>query len=135
VDAQGNDLNVIKSLGNYLNNVMFIVIESNSDNTSTLYKNSTSFSVDYAYLKSCNFELITKEILLRDDYDCLFYNTNLIKNIDLNWDNKNFKEIIVKTENNSNVKSNLLSIYNNLLSNNVITQKDVDILDKWITYF
>jgi len=29
----------------------------------------------------------------------------------------------------------LFLIYNNLLVNNVITQKDIDILNKWNTYF
>jgi len=78
VDAQGNDLNVIKSGEIYLKNIMFIVMESNSDTTSTLYENTTKFTEDYEYLKLHNFELITKEILLRDDYDCLYYNKGLI---------------------------------------------------------
>jgi hypothetical protein len=133
--AQGNDLNVIKSATKYLKNVMFIVMESNSSNTTTLYKDSTKFEEDYSYLKSNNFELITKEILLRDDVDCLYYNTKLITNFDKNWDKSYLKPVQVKTESNSNLSSMLLSIYNNLLVNNVITQKDIDILNKWITYF
>ena len=62
---------------------------------------------------------------------------NLIKNknVDLNWNKNNFKEILVNSKNKINVKFILLSIYNNLLCNNVITQKDIDILNKWITYF
>lgn len=136
IDAQGNDLNVVKSLGNYINNVMFIVIESNSDNTTTLYNNSTHFSEDNHYLELHNFKLITKEILLRDDYDCLYYNTNLIKNFDLNWDRKLFKEKLINNEKNeTKVIDDLLHIYNDLLINNVITQKDIDILDGWISYF
>ncbi len=66
--------------------------------------------------------------------------------VNLNWDKKVLKEVLITTENISNdvksndvksndVKCNLLSIYNNLLVNNVITQKDIDILNKWITYF
>jgi hypothetical protein len=35
----------------------------------------------------------------------------------------------------NSVKELLLLIYNNLLVNNVITQNDIDILNKWITYF
>ena len=92
IDAQGNDLNVIKSIGKYLNNVMFIIMESTSDNTTTLYKDSSHFSEDYNYLKKNNFELITTEVLLKDDLDCLYYNKNLIKNFDLNWDKKVFYE-------------------------------------------
>jgi len=114
---------------------MFIVIESNSDNTTTLYKDSTKFTEDYSYLKSNNFELITKEILLRDDYDCLYYNKDLIKNFDLNWDKKIFKEVLIAAENKYSIKSMIISIYNNLLVNKVITQKDIDVLNKWNTYF
>jgi FkbM family methyltransferase len=133
VDAQGNDLNVVKSIGKYLKNVMFIIIESNNDHT-RLYKDTHSFTEDYSYLKSNHFELITKEVLLRDDFDCLYYNTDLIKDFDLNWDKKDLKEVSIKTEN-KHIKSMLTSIYNNLLVNHVITQKDTDILNKWNTYF
>ena len=35
----------------------------------------------------------------------------------------------------TSVKELLCLIYNNLLINNVIKQNDVDILNKWITYF
>jgi hypothetical protein len=35
----------------------------------------------------------------------------------------------------TSVKELLFLIYNNLLVNNVITQKDIDILNKWNTYF
>jgi hypothetical protein len=38
-------------------------------------------------------------------------------------------------ENITSVKELLFLIYNNLLLHNVITQKDIDILNKWITYF
>ena len=136
VDAQGNDLNVIKSLSNYLNNVMFIVMESSKDNTTTLYNNTTQFTEDYTYLKLHNFELLANETLLRDDMDCLYYNTHLIQNFDSNWDRKDFKEkLISEGYNKSELKYDLSNIYNNLLDNNVITQKDINILNKWITYF
>jgi FkbM family methyltransferase len=136
IDAQGNDLNVIKSAGNLLTNVMFIVMESNSDTTTTLYKNSTHFAEDCSYLKSRDFELITKETLLRDDMDCLYYNTKLIIN-DVVWDSKPLKEVSVNTSDDDklNVKSALMSIYDNLLANDVIAQKDMDLLHKWSSYF
>lgn len=35
----------------------------------------------------------------------------------------------------TSIKDLLIIIYNNLLSNKVITQNDIDILNKWITYF
>jgi phosphoribosylformylglycinamidine (FGAM) synthase PurS component len=135
IDAQGNDLNVIKSAGNLLTNVMFIVMESNSDTTTTLYKNSTHFAEDCSYLKSRDFELITKEPLLRDDMDCLYYNTKLIIN-DLGWDSKPLREKSANTSDDKfNVKSALMTIYDNLLANNVIAQNDIDLLDKWSSYF
>jgi FkbM family methyltransferase len=135
IDAQGNDLNVIKSAGNLLTNVMFIVMESNSDTTTTLYKNSTHFAEECSYLKSRDFELITKETLLRDDMDCLYYNTKLIIN-DLGWDSKPLREKSANTSDDKfNVKSALMTIYDNLLANNVIAQNDIDLLDKWSSYF
>jgi hypothetical protein len=68
------------------------------------------------------------------------------KNINLNWtdlDWKFFNDYSIKSKlkvvNPTNIKPDikpiLLSIYNNLLVNNVITQKDIDILNKWNTYF
>ena len=38
-------------------------------------------------------------------------------------------------ENITSVKELLPLIYNNLLVNKIITHKDIDILNKWITYF
>ena len=58
------------------------------------------------------------------------------KIVDLNWDLKVFEEKLIGEEcNKPKVQDHLLTIYNNLLVNNVITQKDIDILNKWITYF
>lgn len=90
IDAQGNDLNVVKSCYKYLKNIIFIVIESVYDDCSVLYKNSTHFSEDRDYLKLHGFELLTQEKLLESDCDCLFYNTNIIQDFDLNWDKKQF---------------------------------------------
>lgn len=49
------------------------------------------------------------------------------------------EKILEYIENNLNdvtsVKELLFLIYNNLLDNNVITQKDINILNKWINYF
>ena len=90
VDAQGNDLNVIKSGYLYIKNVLFIVIESVYDTSGLLYKNSTKFSEDYNYMKSLGFEILIQETLLKDDCDCLYYNTNLIRDFDFNWDKKEF---------------------------------------------
>jgi hypothetical protein len=145
INCQGNDLNVIKSLGKYLNNVMFIVIKSYCDSTSCLYENSSKFTDDYDYLKTNNFELITKELLIRDESDCLYYNTNLVKDFDLEWNKKESKEIIVPQIDikeskeiivpQTDIKELLNNVYNNLLKNNVIKQLDVDIFNKWITYF
>jgi hypothetical protein len=66
--------------------------------------------------------------------DCLYYNTKLIIN-GLGWDSKPLKEKSVNTYNKINVKSALMSIYDNLLANDVIAQKDMDLLHKWSLYF
>uniref|UniRef100_A0A6C0J651 Methyltransferase FkbM domain-containing protein n=1 Tax=viral metagenome TaxID=1070528 RepID=A0A6C0J651_9ZZZZ len=133
IDCQGTDLNVLKSAGKYINNIMFIIMKSNSDDKECLYKNSTKFSEDYNYLKSQNFELITKEVLLRDDYDCLYYNKNIIQKCKKKiWDHKNFKKVNISK---SYIKDLLRIIYNNLLKNKVITQKDIEILNVWFNYF
>ena len=50
-------------------------------------------------------------------------NENILNFIENNLENVNF------------IKELLLIIYNNLLINNVITQKDIDILNKWNSYF
>jgi hypothetical protein len=73
--------------------------------------------------------------VFKEAEEYVFNNKNLIKNFDFNWDKKNFKEILVKPENKCNIKSTLVSIYNKLLINDIIKQKDIDILDKWISYF
>jgi len=50
--------------------------------------------------------------------------------------NENILDFIEKdVENTTSVKDLLCLIYNNLLINNVIKQKDIDILKKWNTYF
>ena len=90
IDAQGSDLDVVKSGAKYLQNILFIVIESIYDGSALLYENSSKFTEDYDYLRSKGFELLAKETLLKDDCDCLYYNTNLVKEFDLNWDKKIF---------------------------------------------
>jgi len=131
IDAQGNDLNVLKSCGKYLKNVVFIVVESTLDESETLYKNTSTFKDDSQYLKSNGFELITKEVLLLKDIDCLFYNTHFIKDFDLNWDKKTFKQVFPR----NGLPNMIKQIYNNLFEKNVIKQLDLDILMQWFSYF
>ena len=64
----------------------------------------------------------------KSEYEMYIHNETILDFIE------NTSEVI-NTENNSTVNNMLLSIYNNLLVNNVITKKDIDILNKWITYF
>jgi len=59
----------------------------------------------------------------KSEYEMYIHNENILNFIETN------------IENITSVKELLFLIYNNLLVNNVITQKDVDILNKWITYF
>ena len=61
---------------------------------------------------------------------------NLIPHsFDKNWDKKDFKQVLIHTENKQKSTLILQSIYNNLLNNNVIKQTDVNLLNKWVTYF
>ncbi len=81
VDAQGVDLRVIKSCGDFLrDNVLFVMIETTSEKTKngTLYKNSSNFTEDKDYFTSQGFRLITLETLLQDDADALFYNESIL---------------------------------------------------------
>jgi len=59
----------------------------------------------------------------KSEYEMYIHNENILNFIENN------------IENISSVKELLFLIYNNLLVNNVITQKDVDILNKWCAYF
>lgn len=59
----------------------------------------------------------------KSEYEMYIHNENILKFIEND------------TENIHSVKELLFVIYNNLLANHVITQKDIDILTKWNTYF
>jgi hypothetical protein len=59
----------------------------------------------------------------KSEYEMYIHNENILDFIE--------NDIV----NISSVKELLFSIYNNLLVNNVITQLDIDILNKWNTYF
>jgi hypothetical protein len=50
------------------------------------------------------------------------HNEKILEYIENNTDKKNVKEL-------------LLTIYNNLFINKVITQNDLNILNQWISYF
>ena len=59
----------------------------------------------------------------KSEYEMYIHNENILNFIENN------------IENITSVKQLLFLIYNNLLVNNVITQKDINILNKWSTYF
>jgi hypothetical protein len=59
----------------------------------------------------------------KSEYEMYIHNEKILKYIENN------------IENTTSVKETLLLIYNNLLLNGVITQKDIDILNRWIIYF
>ena len=59
----------------------------------------------------------------KSEYQMYIHNENILNFIENN------------IENITSVKQLLFLIYNNLLVNNVIIQKDIDILNKWSTYF
>ena len=60
----------------------------------------------------------------KDEIEMYFHNENILDYIDTNINN-NF----------STIKELMSIIYNNLLTNKVITQKDITILNTWIKYF
>jgi hypothetical protein len=59
----------------------------------------------------------------KSEYEMYIHNENILNFIENNIGNT------------INIKELLLLIYNNLLVNKIITQKDIDILNSWITYF
>jgi hypothetical protein len=59
----------------------------------------------------------------KSEYEMYIHNENILNFIENN---------IIDT---TSIKELLFIIYNNLLVNNVITEKDINILNKWITYF
>jgi hypothetical protein len=59
----------------------------------------------------------------KSEFEMYIHNENILNFIENNIGNI------------TSVKDLLYLIYNNLLVNNVITQKDIDILDKWNAYF
>ena len=93
---------------------------------------------------------IINNIILKKTNNYMMYSSpNVIQNRnehDLMSDFKSEYEMYIHNEkilnfiendigNITSVKELLFLIYNNLLVNNVITQKDIDILNKWNTYF
>ncbi len=68
----------------------------------------------------------------KDEIEMYFHNEKILNFIDEN-DNKNENE---NDNNNENEIKNLLkNIYKNLLINNVIIDKEIEVLNKWISYF
>jgi len=59
----------------------------------------------------------------KSEYEMYIHNEKILEFIENDFETIN------------NIKELLFLIYNNLLVNNVITYKDIDILNKWITYF
>ena len=59
----------------------------------------------------------------KSEYEMYIHNETILNFIENNIENR------------TDVKELLFVIYNNLLVNNIITHTDIDILNKWITYF
>jgi len=59
----------------------------------------------------------------KSEYEMYIHNENILNFIENNIGDAN------------SVKELLFIIYNNLLVNNIISQKDIDILHKWNNYF
>lgn len=71
----------------------------------------------------------------KSEYEMYIHNENILNFIE----DKKYLYLIQSAsklpDDKLNVKSALMSIYDNLLANDVITQKDIDILHKWSSYF
>jgi len=98
----------------------------------SIYKNEVVFSTNIKIYNEIHSEYPKENIFIETrEY---IVNELLKKNpeIDVNWDHKNFKPIFKKD---TNISDLLLSTYTKLLENNVITSVDIDILNKWNSYF
>jgi len=86
IDLQGYELNAIKSLGNYLHKVKYIITESSITST---YTNGATFKELNEYLRNYNFKYVSSNIFGENypdlsikhfsEFDCLFMNTSLLK--------------------------------------------------------
>ena len=84
IDTQGYDLNVVKSLGKYIDKVKKIQLESQIQ---TLYKNSPLKDEIISYMTNNNFKLIGNEYgeISKDfEEDLIFLNNKFITNHDYN---------------------------------------------------
>ena len=74
IDTQGHDLNVVKSLGNFINIVDIIMLECQIKN---LYKNSFTKDEIILYMKNNNFDLID----IKNNYNSLVSEINWEENL------------------------------------------------------
>jgi len=83
--------------------------------------------------KTNNYMMYTSPTVtqLRNEHDLM---CDFKSEIEMYVHNENIIEILKDVKGN-NTKELLLDIYNKLKDNNIITQLDLDILNKWITYF
>lgn len=85
IDLQGYELNALKSLGNYLNNVKYIITETSIQST---YKNGARFKELESFLKEFNFtykcstmfgyKYPNLNLTGYSEFDALFINENFI---------------------------------------------------------
>lgn len=61
IDAQGEDLNIVKSLGRFVDNVKIIELECVAEGFQPLYKNQPSYQETIKYMKEINFLEIKRE--------------------------------------------------------------------------
>ena len=59
----------------------------------------------------------------KDEIEMYFHNENILNFID-----ENNNDIIT-------IKDLLKNIYKNLLKNNIIIEKEIEVLNKWLSYF
>ncbi|NBV27436.1 FkbM family methyltransferase [bacterium] len=83
IDTQGNDINVIKSCGDRVHNIIFIQMETcvAKNENQIMYKNQTTIDHDIAYMKNLNFEVLDIEDYSQSappEANIIFYNKSLI---------------------------------------------------------
>ena len=86
IDTQGTDLEVVKSLGDYLKDVHFIQIEavSSHDRDITLYEGQNLMEDDISWMESAGFKVMKIQdysLSASPEADILFYNRKLYENI------------------------------------------------------
>lgn len=83
IDAQGNDIKVVKGAEQYLDRIMFIQLESSiaKKDSQIMYENQTTIAYDVDYMQKKGFEVLNIENFSSDsppEANVIFYNKKMI---------------------------------------------------------